>query len=88
MDIILGSMAFRLNDLHKEKPVGQKQRGKKTIAKEKLYKHILFHIREIYPNFNIGITTSKSPREKIWILAYRHWKFTPKEFKTDESRYK
>ena len=88
MDIILGSMAFRLNDRHKEKPEGAKQRGKKTIAKEKLYKHIFRNIHAIYPNFNIGATTSKFPREKIWLLPYRHWKFTPKEFTVDESRYK
>ena len=88
MDIVLGSMAFRLNDLHKVIPEGEKQRGKKTIAKEELYKHILIQIRKIYPNFNIGITTSKSPREKIWLLPYRHWKFTPHEFTIDETRYK
>lgn len=88
MDIVLGAMAFRLNDLHKEKPEGSRFRGKKTIAKEKLYKHILSCIREIYPNFNIGITTSRMPRERIWNLSYRHWKFRPKEFKVDESKYK
>lgn len=88
MDIILGSMAFRLNDLHKVIPEGERQRGKKTIAKEELYKHILAHIRKIHPNFNIGITTSKTPKEKIWELPYRHWKFTPREFTIDETRYK
>lgn len=88
MDIVLGSIAFRLNDLHKEKPAGEKQRGKRTIAKEKLYKHIYRNISRIYPSFNIGSTTSKFPREKIWTLPYRHWKFTPKEFTIDESKYK
>lgn len=88
MDIILGSMAFRLNDHHKDKPLGKKQRGKRTIAKEKLYKFILSEINTFYPGFNIGTTTSKSPREKIWTLPYRHWCFKPKEFTVDESRYK
>jgi hypothetical protein len=88
VDIVLGAMAFRLNDRHKEKPPGERIRGKRTIAKEQLYRHIYFHINKIYPNFNIGTTTSKSPREKIWNLPYRHWKFTPREFTVDESRYK
>jgi hypothetical protein len=64
MDIILGAMAFRLNDLHKEKLDGSNKRGKRTIAKENLYKYILAEIRSFYPNFNIGITTGKTPREK------------------------
>lgn len=88
MDIVLGAMAFRLNDLHKKKPEGAKRRGKKTIAKEKLYKHIYSNINTLYPNFNIGATASRFPREKIWLLPYRHWKFTPKEFTIDESKYK
>lgn len=88
MDIILGAMAFRLNDLHKERPEGSIIRGKRTIAKEKLYKHINNRIRQIYPNFNIGISTTKSPIEKIWELPYRHWKFIPKEFMVDETRFK
>lgn len=88
MDIVLGAMAFRLNDGHKERPPGKKQRGKKTIAKEKLYKHILSLIRSFYPNFNIGTTTAKYPRINIWEHPYRHWKFTPKDFTIDESRFK
>lgn len=88
MDIILGAMSFRLNDLHKLKPDGSRTRGKRTVAKEKLYKHINAHIRQIYPGFNIGITTSKNPAENIWEHPYRHWRFTPKDFVLDESKYK
>ena len=88
MDIILGAMAFRLNDRHKAKQEGLRRRGKKTIAKEKLYKHILGLIRSFYPNFNIGATTASYPRENIWKYPYRHWKFTPRDFKIDESKYK
>jgi hypothetical protein len=83
MDIVLGSIAFRLNDQHKQKPA-----GKRTIAKEQLYKHINEQIRTIYPNFNIGITTGKGEKETIWKLPYRHWKFTPKDFIIDETKYK
>ena len=54
LDIVLGSMQFRLNDKHKEIPKGAFRRGKRTVAKEKLYKHINKRVREIYPGFNIG----------------------------------
>ena len=57
LDVVLGAMQFRLNNKHKTKTAGSKRRGKRTIAKEKLYKHINDKVREIYPGFNIGITT-------------------------------
>lgn len=66
LDIVLGSFAFRLNDRHLDKPLGQRARGKRTIAKEKLYKSILAEIRSIHPNFNIGITTGVSNVEDRW----------------------
>ncbi len=90
MDIILGAIAFRLNDMHREKPEGSTQRGKKTIAKEKLYKHILKQIRTLeLSNFNIGISTGiQNDLSNIWKFRYRHWKFIPKEFKEDPSYYK
>lgn len=80
LDVVLGSMAFRLNDMHKEKPVGQRLRGKRTVAKEKLYKHINKKIREIRPNFNIGISTGTNgePLNK-YSHPYRHWLFIPTE---------
>lgn len=88
MDIVLGAMAWRLNDGHKEKPTGEKRRGKRTIAKEKLYKHILGLIRSFYPNFNIGINMDGFPEKNRWTMPYRHWKFTPKDFSIDPSKYK
>jgi len=81
LDIVLGSMSFRLNDKHKQKPEGQRLRGKKTRAKEALYKVILAEIRKIHPNFNIGITTSmKGDMREKWASPYLHWNFRPKEF--------
>ncbi len=78
LDIVMGAMQFRLNDLHLVKPEGAKQRGKRTIAKEKLYKLINRHIREIYPHFNIGLTTGKQGgRLHYWLHPYRHWVFVP-----------
>jgi hypothetical protein len=79
LDVVLGAMAFRLNDKHKEKPPGKKQRGKRTKAKEALYRAILSEIKKIHPNFNIGVTTGLrgAPRGR-WVNPYLHWKFQPK----------
>lgn len=78
-DIVLGAMQFRLNNLHKEKPPGKRMRGKRTIAKECLYKHILKRIREMRPNFNIGISTGiDGDLTKSWSTPYAHWNFVPK----------
>lgn len=88
MDIVLGAMAFRQNNLHKEKPEGARCRGKRTIAKEKLYKHILQLIRTLeHPNFNIGISTGGGTQER-WSERYRHWCFKPREFREDAAQYK
>lgn len=78
LDLILGSMCFRLNDKHKEIPKGKKRRGKRTRAKERLYKIINKEIRSIYPHFNIGVSTGchYGPSDR-WTHPYRHWLFMP-----------
>lgn len=77
LDVVLGSMQFRLNDKHLEIPPGQRRRGKRTRAKERVYKHISKRIRAIYPGFNIGITTGLigGGKELRWHHPYRHWLF-------------
>lgn len=80
MDIILGSMNFKLNDMDKEKMPNSKFRGKRTIAKEKLYKVILKNIRTMYPNFNIGVSTGiRNNILNTWKDPYRHWCFKSKD---------
>ena len=80
LDVVLGAMAFRLNDKHKEIPAGEKQRGSRTIAKEKLYKVILAEIRHLKPNFNIGISTGTGGDPSVrWHAPYLHWCFKPAE---------
>lgn len=80
LDIILGSMQFRLNDMHLEKPAGKFRRSKRTRAKEEVYKHINKRIRDLHPGFNIGANTSfGDDRRKLWTHPYRHWLFVPKE---------
>ena len=51
------------------------------MAKDNLYKAILTEIRQIKPNFNIGISTGRSGGlvEK-WTAPYLHWRFVPTEF--------
>ncbi len=78
LDIVLGSMSFCLNDKHKDKPAGQRLRGKRTIAKETLYKTILSEIRQIHPRFNIGMSTKSVALQSRWDDPYQHWCFTPK----------
>jgi len=79
-DIILGAMFFRLNRLHEKKPAGARTRGKRTIAKEKLYKVIQHEITTIHPNFNIGISTGSHGRENPhWNSPYEHWVFESHE---------
>lgn len=89
VDIVLGSMAFRLNDRHKARLPGTRRRGNRTIAKEKLYKAICAEIRTIYPGFNIGMTTGRrGGPEDVWRHPYRHWLFVPKESEYDGRRTK
>lgn len=84
LDILLGSIQFRLNNLHKAIPEGKKRRGKRTIAKENLYKHINKEIRLIKKNFNIGVSTKVSEREEYWYAPYLHWSFKPYDSSPDE----
>lgn len=89
LDVVLGAMAFRLNDKHLEKPPGKRRRGKRTIAKERLYKHIRALICRLYPNFNIGETTGKGGDwANLWLHPYRHWKFVPTKHETDPTKTK
>ena len=79
MDIILGSMNFKLNDFDKIKDEETGKRSKRTIAKEKLYKVINKNIRDIRKGFNVGVSTSNdNDVTNIWKHKYRHWNFISK----------
>jgi hypothetical protein len=80
IDIILGSMAFRFNEKHTIKAEGAKRRGRRTVAKEKLYKHVLAEIRTLKSHFHPKISTKCEPfPEGAWSMPYRHWLFKPKQ---------
>ena len=86
LDVVLGSMAFRLNDRHKIKPEGKRVRGKRTIAKEELYKHIRNHICKIKSNFNIGTSTAGTSQYPDRAdLPYAHWMFIPRQSRFEPS---
>lgn len=88
MDVILGAICFKLNEKDKLKAEGENKIGKRTLVKLKLYKHINARIREIYPNFNIGVTTPIRMPSDSWTQVYRHWSFIPKYHTRDASRTK
>lgn len=83
LDVVLGSMSFRLNDKHKAKPAGARRRGKRTIAKEKVYKAILAEIRHIRPGFNIGMSTKVEHYSQRWSEPCSHWNFVPSSSEFD-----
>jgi hypothetical protein len=87
LDVVLGAMAFRLNDMHLIKPPGRHRRGSRTIAKETLYRHILARVRRGHSHFNIGISTGSSSGDR-WQAPYRHWLFVPDDHEYDSKMTK
>lgn len=79
VDIVTGAMAFRLNDLHLARPEGKRNRGGRTLAKDRLYRHILKEIRTLKPSLNPKISTATEPfPDGTWSMPYRHWVFESK----------
>ena len=66
-----------------EIPAGTTESGKRTIAKEKLFYHILSHIRNLkgYENFEIYCDTPAESAVDYWRHPYRHWQFLANEFR-------
>lgn len=91
LDVVLGSITFRLNNKHRAKLPGENMRGKRTVAKERLYKFILGEIKRVTgkQSFNIGITTGLSdfPGGR-WSDPYLHWCFTPRDHVFDPNAVK
>lgn len=88
LDIVLGAMQGKLNDNFKIIPPGKKRRGRKTKAKEAVYKAILAELKTLYPgySFNAGITTNaESNLEFRFTAPYRHWLFVPSDSTINQS---
>lgn len=84
MDLVLGSICFRLNDKQKDRDIDG-HRAKRNIVKERIYKYIQKKISELHPGFNIGITTPITKQSDLWEMPYLHWNFVPKNHKKDKS---
>jgi hypothetical protein len=89
IDVVLGAIQFRLNDKHKVMPEGKRRRGKRTRAKERVYKHINKRLQELRPGFNVGNSTGHDTGvEDRWLHKYRHWCFVPTDSVRDLARGK
>ena len=76
MDLVLGSICFRLNDKHLIKDIDGK-RARRNIIKESLYKYIRAKICKLHPGFNVGTNTGITKLADRWEQPYRHWSFVP-----------
>ena len=69
-----------MNKLNKVVLKKGEKRGKKTIAKERMYRHIFKEITTIHPNFNTGVSTGfRNYDYPHWESPYEHWCFVPNE---------
>ena len=71
IDVVLGAMAFKLNDKNKEIPNGCTVRGKRTIAKDRLQKFIHKQISRVTGKvFKLG---SERTRPALWTSCSSDW---------------
>jgi hypothetical protein len=89
LDIVLGGIQSRLNEKHTKPHPPAIRRGKRTKAKAKVYEAIKNRIFELYPNFNVGISTANPAGSRnTFEHAYRHWLFVPYNNQVDPRRTK
>lgn len=90
MDVILGAMSFMLNRKNEVILEGATERGHRTIAKERLFFHILQLIQESdgIEFFDISQTTPIAVPKDFWTMPYRHWKFTTSEYRNSRKGIK
>ncbi len=85
LDLILGSVPFKLNNKDKYRNPEQRKIPNRTKARIELFKEISSLIRSQQPHFNIGISTSiyGKTRQETFDCPYAHWLFVPKESEYD-----
>lgn len=88
VDIILGGIQSRLNEVHTKVVPPARRRSKRARAKEKVYKRIQQRIWCLYPNFNVGISTGHVNVSDRWLHPYRHWNLRAHGSTIDRSRGK
>lgn len=86
LDVVLGAIQSRLNEKHTKPQPPAKRRSKRARAKEKVYEAIRLRIQEIYPNFNVGVSTATiDGLHQRFEHPYRHWLFVPANARLDQS---
>lgn len=88
VDIILGGMHSKLNEVHTRVKPPARRLSKKAKAKSLVYAKIKERIWDIYPRFNIGGNTGTVADDDRWNHPYRHWKFVPTGSVMDPSKGK
>ena len=89
VDVVLGGMNSRINEKHTKVVPPAKRRSKRARAKAEVYKRIKERVFEIYPNFNVGVSTgTKNGYKDRFEHPYRHWLFIPSNAVVDKSKTK
>lgn len=89
LDVVLGAAQSRLNERHTRPIPPARRRTKRARAKAGVYKAIQRRICELYPNFNVGISTgTPNGLSDRWQHRYRHWLFVPSNSREDSARTK
>ncbi|WP_340644358.1 DUF3800 domain-containing protein [Phenylobacterium sp.] len=89
LDIVLGAVQSRLNEVHTKPAPPARRRSKRALAKAMVYARIKDRIWEtMYPHFNVGTSTASPNKVERWNHAYRHWCFIPSGSTTDRTRGK
>lgn len=79
VDIVLGAMQSKLNNIHTKTQNGERRRSKRAKAKSTVYDTIISKINITRPNFNVGISTGTDGNlENRYKAKYAHWNFKPK----------
>lgn len=87
LDTVLGAMTFRLNNKHLERAPGQVGPGKRTVAKERLYRPIVAEIKRVTgrAGSNIGMNMGASYPGGRRHDRYLHWLFVPAQHRFDDT---
>ena len=89
LDVILGGIQSRLNEKHTKPVPPAKRRSKRARAKADVYGAIKARIFDLYPHFNVGISTGHAGGlTDRWTDPYRHWLFMPSAAQEDATRTK
>lgn len=89
VDVILGGIQSRLNEKHTKPIPPSKRRSKRAKAKAAVYDRIKDRIWQLYPRFNVGISTgTPNGLTDRWHHPYRHWLFEPNAAYQDPNKTK